>query len=628
MDAATADYPRGRIRNSGVGITGTGVQEELYGDIIQLFQKLKIDANITENGLPDNVTNGYQLLTALNNNTQTLGDARYFRNTGGTIVGDLALLTSTTIGSRYFRLRENSSNFMGGFLMYDGSPNTFNIGVHEGSNSDISDDINSISIARASGNISFLKQTAIINNDFFFANLNRVNSFRFVDNQDGVGGTFRGFFFKHDSVQDILFFGSHQAASNLTSDDVNVFSIRRSDGRLDFFQDANFNNSNLSGINMLTSSGVVVNGDINLPGTNDSRYIRFTESNSFLGAYIHYNGAENVNALDFGVHRSIDSNPSNDLIYIRLRRGFDFIDFFRNIDMNDNDIIAVNNITTEGANINGTLQVARHSTFTSRPVIFNMQGNNELEHFRFKDGESESLSRGCYFKYDGISSNVFSFGVNNSSTDTTFSQDVDTFSIDRDTNIMRIHRPVDVEASFDFVGTSRTIRFVNIPTNNQGFYIRHSVDRLRLGRHDRDANDPNDDMDVITIDSNGNIDFNSGDFSNVDSLSCSSLSVGGTTFTPPRTVNIGTWNMLTTGTVDIFVPNTSVGNVRGIQVMIVDDTGIQALDLAQGGNWAIVPSSSQTDLQVRLTRNSGAPFQSSSFDDTNINRGYVVVHVA
>lgn len=64
-DGATSDYPNGRVRDKVGATPGTTGGEPLFGDIIQLFEKLKIDASITENDLPDNVTNGYQLLTAL-----------------------------------------------------------------------------------------------------------------------------------------------------------------------------------------------------------------------------------------------------------------------------------------------------------------------------------------------------------------------------------------------------------------------------------------------------------------------------------------------------------------------------------------------------------------------------------
>jgi len=63
----SSDYPKGKIKDEtspGTG-DGTPVNENVNGDIIQFFQKLVIDSTVSENDLPDNVTNGYQLITAL-----------------------------------------------------------------------------------------------------------------------------------------------------------------------------------------------------------------------------------------------------------------------------------------------------------------------------------------------------------------------------------------------------------------------------------------------------------------------------------------------------------------------------------------------------------------------------------
>lgn len=65
VDGVSADYPKGRVRDKAGAVPGTTYTEVLHGDIIQFFQKLLIDASITENGNPDNVTNGYQFLDAL-----------------------------------------------------------------------------------------------------------------------------------------------------------------------------------------------------------------------------------------------------------------------------------------------------------------------------------------------------------------------------------------------------------------------------------------------------------------------------------------------------------------------------------------------------------------------------------
>src|SRR6056297_2766770 len=61
VKAPTTAYPKGYIEN-GTTVIGEGINQ----DIVQFLQKLAIDADITENDLPENVTNGYQLIEALN----------------------------------------------------------------------------------------------------------------------------------------------------------------------------------------------------------------------------------------------------------------------------------------------------------------------------------------------------------------------------------------------------------------------------------------------------------------------------------------------------------------------------------------------------------------------------------
>ncbi len=65
IDEATTDYPNGRVRDKSGSTEGTLLNEVLVGDFIQFLQKLVIDSGIVVNNLPDNVTNGYQLLIAL-----------------------------------------------------------------------------------------------------------------------------------------------------------------------------------------------------------------------------------------------------------------------------------------------------------------------------------------------------------------------------------------------------------------------------------------------------------------------------------------------------------------------------------------------------------------------------------
>lgn len=59
------NYPDGRIKdNTGAG-NGTAVNERTKGDWHQAIAKLMRDYDIVPNGLPDNVTNGYQIVDAL-----------------------------------------------------------------------------------------------------------------------------------------------------------------------------------------------------------------------------------------------------------------------------------------------------------------------------------------------------------------------------------------------------------------------------------------------------------------------------------------------------------------------------------------------------------------------------------
>lgn len=60
-----ADYPNGRLKDTVGPTEGTAWKEGITGDVYQFFQKLLIDASITANGLPDNVSNGYDLIDAL-----------------------------------------------------------------------------------------------------------------------------------------------------------------------------------------------------------------------------------------------------------------------------------------------------------------------------------------------------------------------------------------------------------------------------------------------------------------------------------------------------------------------------------------------------------------------------------
>lgn len=78
-------YPNGRIRNnSGVG-DGTGVNEATKGDLHQMLEKLMRLYAITPNDLPDNESNGFQLIDALRG-LASKNDFIYPITTNGTIL--------------------------------------------------------------------------------------------------------------------------------------------------------------------------------------------------------------------------------------------------------------------------------------------------------------------------------------------------------------------------------------------------------------------------------------------------------------------------------------------------------------------------------------------------------------
>ena len=67
VQAPDSTYPYGRIQNDSGAGDGTPVDEVVYGDFHQFFEKLMAEGNITANGLPDNATNGFQLWNAAYN---------------------------------------------------------------------------------------------------------------------------------------------------------------------------------------------------------------------------------------------------------------------------------------------------------------------------------------------------------------------------------------------------------------------------------------------------------------------------------------------------------------------------------------------------------------------------------
>lgn len=75
----SAEYPNGRIKDNDGSNNGTPVNEFIYGDLHETFAKLMRRYAISYNNLPDNETNGFQIVEALralpskNNKLTTIG---------------------------------------------------------------------------------------------------------------------------------------------------------------------------------------------------------------------------------------------------------------------------------------------------------------------------------------------------------------------------------------------------------------------------------------------------------------------------------------------------------------------------------------------------------------------------
>lgn len=59
------NYPNGRIKNNTGSGNGTPVNERVYGDLHQAIAKMMRLYNITPNNLPDNETNGFQIIESI-----------------------------------------------------------------------------------------------------------------------------------------------------------------------------------------------------------------------------------------------------------------------------------------------------------------------------------------------------------------------------------------------------------------------------------------------------------------------------------------------------------------------------------------------------------------------------------
>ncbi len=146
----------------------------------------------------------------------------------------------------------------------------------------------------------------------------------------------------------------------------------------------------------------------------ESGRIRFREgvsASNWRGAYLHYDGAENL--FHIGVHNTTDTIIGNDVNTITINRS-------------DGKVGIGASSPTSLLTLMGP-----DDPFDGPIITLFGDGSNQIEsgRIRFREGVSASNWRGAYLHYDGAE-NLFHIGVHNT-TDTIIGNDVNTITINR-----------------------------------------------------------------------------------------------------------------------------------------------------------------------------------------------------
>lgn len=64
-ESTSSDFPYGNVKDNSGANDGTPVNKLVFSDIFQFFNRLAALASVVANGLPENVTNSFQMITAL-----------------------------------------------------------------------------------------------------------------------------------------------------------------------------------------------------------------------------------------------------------------------------------------------------------------------------------------------------------------------------------------------------------------------------------------------------------------------------------------------------------------------------------------------------------------------------------
>lgn len=137
VQAPDSIYPFGQIRDQTPTALGTPVNEELYGDIHQLMEKMVSEAGLAGNGLPDNEYNGFELYQALK---KLIDNRETSINDGNRSVNGSGGVNLTNINCQYSAVRigdeitidisvqcENTSTIQGFLFSLDSIADEFKI---------------------------------------------------------------------------------------------------------------------------------------------------------------------------------------------------------------------------------------------------------------------------------------------------------------------------------------------------------------------------------------------------------------------------------------------------------------------------------------------------------------------
>ena len=94
-----------------------------------------------------------------------------------------------------------------------------------------------------------------------------------------------------------------------------------------------------------------------------------------------------------------------------------------------------------------------------------------------------------------------------------------------------------------------------------------------------------------------------------------------------KVIEIGDWNMDTTNSVDV-AHGLTLGNIRSVNAMIRDDTNsvyynFESFTVGAADGLAQIIGSTST--YISLTRDEGGFFDSTGFDSTSFNRGWITI---